>query len=421
MTHQFAHIADVHLGANRHGKMAELEIGAFARAMDICIARHVDFIIIAGDLFHIGVPSDLNTVRQAVVKMREVAERGIPIYAIYGSHDYTPTSTSIIDVIESAGLLTKIVKPNVVDDTLKLECVEDERTGAKLVGISARRMGLEREYYDMLDRDDLERLDGFKIFAFHCGIDELKPEYLSRMDSIPISLFPKGFDYYAGGHVHQHSEHDLPGYDRIVFPGPLFAGYGRDFEFTAKGERRGFYIVSFDQTVTDVEFVETGLVESMYKEYDLTGLNSSQGQEVLAESFGNLDVDGKIVVLKVRGELYGGKTSDIDFAHLQNLLYERGAIDVHLGRRGLASADYAAIKVSGDDVTVIEERIFKENIGTVRTDIPELQGDSGVKLSLELLRVLKEDRSPAENKKDYEARMLKDALGVLQLKGVFEK
>jgi hypothetical protein len=419
--HQFAHIADVHLGANRHGKMAELEIDAFARAMDICITRKVDFIIVAGDLFHVGVPSDLNAVRQAVAKMREVNEHDIPIYAIYGSHDYTPTGTSIIDVIESAGLLTKIVKPTVIDGTLKLECVEHARTGAKLVGISARRMGLEREYYDMLDRDDLERLEGFKIFAFHSGIDELKPEYLSRMDSIPTSLLPKGFDYYAGGHVHQHSEHHLLGYDRIVFPGPLFAGYGRDFEFTAKGERRGFYIVSFDQAVADVEFVETGLIESMFKEYDLTGLNSSRAQDTLTESFGNLDVDGKIVVLKIRGELSGGKTSDIDFVQLQNLLYERGAIDVHLGRRGLASADYAAIKVAGEDVTVIEERLFKENIGTVRTDIAELQSDSGVKLSHELLRVLKEDRSPAENKKDYEARMLENALGVLQLKGAFEK
>ena len=143
--HHFAHIADVHLGANRQGKMAELEIGAFVRAMDICIARKVDFIVIAGDLFHVGVPSDLKTVKQAVAKMREVAENDIPIYAIYGSHDYTPTGTSIIDVIESAGLLTKIVRPIVVDGRLKLECVEDARTGAKLVGISARRMGLERE------------------------------------------------------------------------------------------------------------------------------------------------------------------------------------------------------------------------------------------------------------------------------------
>ena len=57
----------------------------------------------------------------------------------------------------------------------------------------------------------------------------------------------------------------------------------------------------------------------------------------------------------------------------------------------------------------------------MHTNIPELQGDSGVKHSLELLRVLKEDKNTAENKKEYETRMIQDALGVLQLKGAFEK
>src|SRR5665647_2513241 len=85
----------------------------------------------------------------------------------------------------------------------------------------------------------------------------------------------------------------------------------------------------YKRQVTDVEFVETGLVESMFKEYNLSGLNSSRAQDTLAESFGSLDIDGKIVVLKIRGELSGGKTSDIDFVHLQNLLYDRGAVDVH--------------------------------------------------------------------------------------------
>ena len=65
--------------------------------------------------------------------MREVTEHGIPIYAIYGSHDYTPTSTSIIDVIASAGLLTKIVKPQVIDGTLKLECVDVAQRPDQLV------------------------------------------------------------------------------------------------------------------------------------------------------------------------------------------------------------------------------------------------------------------------------------------------
>ena len=80
--------------------MEKLEIETFSRAMDICIERKVDFILICGDLFHVGIP-DLTVVKEAITKMREVRQQGIPIYAIYGSHDYTPTGTSIIDIIES--------------------------------------------------------------------------------------------------------------------------------------------------------------------------------------------------------------------------------------------------------------------------------------------------------------------------------
>ncbi len=197
--------------------MEKLEIETFSRAMDICIQRKVDFILICGDLFHVGIP-DLTVVKEAVTKMREVRQQGIPIYAIYGSHDYTPTGTSIIDIIESAGLLTNVVKGRVEDGKLKLDFVQDERTRAKLVGISARKLGLERKYYEILDREILEREEGFKIFAFHSGLDEFKPDYLSQMETIPISFFPRGFDYYAGGHIHDRSENSLPGYEKVVFP-----------------------------------------------------------------------------------------------------------------------------------------------------------------------------------------------------------
>jgi hypothetical protein len=41
----------------------------------------------------------------------------------------------------------------------------------------------------MLDSEDLERLSGFKIFAFHIGLDEFKPEYLRQMDTVSISSY----------------------------------------------------------------------------------------------------------------------------------------------------------------------------------------------------------------------------------------
>ena len=71
--------------------------------------RLIYFILISGDLFHSNAPARLKVVKLAVAKMRWVTEQGIPIYVIFGNHDHSATSTSLIEVIESAGLLRNIL------------------------------------------------------------------------------------------------------------------------------------------------------------------------------------------------------------------------------------------------------------------------------------------------------------------------
>jgi DNA repair exonuclease SbcCD nuclease subunit len=399
--------------------MEKLETETFSKAMDICIQRKVDFILICGDLFHVGIP-DLAVVREAIVKMREVRQQGIPIYVIYGSHDYTPTGTSIIDLIESAGLIVNVAKGRVEDGKLKLDFFQDERTRAKLVGISARKIGLESKYYEILDRESLELEEGFKIFAFHSGLDEFKPEYLSQMETVPISFFPRGFDYYAGGHIHDNSENRLPGYERVVFPGPLFSGNVRDLEKTAKGQKRGFYIIGFEDKVESLEFVELKLVSGVYFGHDVTGQNSLQTQKDLKEKISQLDVKDKFVVLRIRGELSGGKTSDLNFPDLREILFQGGALYLHLNRYGLTSKDYVAFKAAGEDIDAIESKLFQDNIGSVNLSIPALQRDSGVKLSQDLLRSLRGMPKPNESKQAYEDRLREQALELLGLGESFE-
>lgn len=417
--HKFAHMADIHLGANREPTLEKLEIETFRKAMDKCIEEKVDFILICGDLFHVGIP-DLGVVREAVIKMKEVKDKGIPIYLIYGSHDYTPTGTSIIDVLESAGLITKIVKGKVIDGKLKLEFFTDPKTKAKLVGISARKIGLESKYYEILDRESLENEDGFKIFAFHSGLNEFKPAYLSQMETIPVSYLPKGFDYYAGGHVHDRSENSLLGYEKVVFPGPLFIGYGRDLEQIAKGEKRGFYIVSFSDKVEKIEFLEMKSLEGIYFEYNASYKNALQVQKELKEKLSKLDVKDKMAALKIKGELSGGKTSDIDFLQLKNMLIESGAIYIYLNRHGLTSKEYAAVKVMGEDIATIERKLFTENVGSIKVSNGSLKGEKGALLAIELLKMLRQETKLNESKKDYEARMLEHGIETLQLSEVFK-
>ncbi len=417
---RFAHMADVHLGAHREGTLKELEMRSFNAAMDRCMKTGVDFILISGDLFHVGIP-DLTMVNESIKKIREVREAKIPIYVIYGSHDYTPTSTSIIDILDTAGLLTKVMRYELSEDRLRLEFLNDPKTGAKLTGISARRIGLESKNYEILDKKSLEDEEGFRIFAFHSGITEFKPEYLSQMETISISYFPRGLDYYAGGHIHERGEYSLPGYERVVFPGPLFTGYGRDVETTARGEKRGFYIVEFDEKVRRVQFVENETFPGSFIEVEADGKNSVQVGNELDDAVRGKDVDGRVVVLKVRGELSGGKTSDIDFAKLRSRLMESGALYVYINRYGLTSKEFAVPTLGGEDPATIERNLFSQRIQNVHVSSNALKGEPGAALARELLKSLRVESSQGESKREYVDRMLEGGVQTLNIGQMFDE
>ena len=411
---KFAHLADIHIGANRDPVLEKLELAAFSKAMETCVQEKVDFVLIAGDLFHANLP-DMHVANEAVKKMKEVKDAGIPIYVIYGSHDYSPNATSIIDILDSTGLIKKVVKGEVVDGKLRLEVFTDPKTKAKLVGISGRKAGLEKNYFEILDREHLEEEQGFKIFAFHSAISELKPELLAQMESVPVSLLPKGFNYYASGHVHRRTESGFPGYERVVFPGTLFAGYPRDLEDTAKGEERGFYIVYFDDIVQDVKFIEISVCGFEYFEYDVTDKNSVQARKALLDKLGKIEVQDKIAVVKIKGTLSGGKTSEVSSSEIRDLLKDNGALDVIVNRYGLSSKDYTPVAVMDEDVPAVESRLLRENIGAVKVSVEELKADKGAKLAEDLLKILRQEQRVNETKKDYEERVQKHAWASLGL------
>jgi len=412
--HKFAHISDCHLGFQSSKALRQKELHAFKEAMDTCMEKGVDFIIISGDLFHANIPN-MNIANRAAQKLHEVRESGIPIYVVYGSHDYSPNNSSIVDLLVSAGVLTKIVKAEPKEGALKLRFTEDQKTGAKLAGMSARRRGLERDYFERLDHEVLKREKGFKIFVFHSAISELKPEFLADMDSIPASMLPPGFDYYAGGHLHKAVKGKDKGHPKINFPGPLFAGYPKDLELNAKDEKRGFFIVYFDDQVEKVERVNLDIGSYEFLEHDAEDKASDQVQKELKSKIDETQPENKIVLMKVKGRLASGKTSDIDFQSLTKRLYDMNALFVKINRSGLRSKEYEEIEVRGENAEEIEKKLFEESIGSLKPKNEILQGKKGVNLSLDLLHTLGADQPSNETKKDYEERIVKEGLEKLGL------
>ena len=106
---KFAHMGDCHLGGWRQPELQELNFQCFQKAVDLCIKNKVDFILIAGDLFDSAYPP-IETIKEAFNKFRKIKEARIPVFLIAGSHDYSASGKTFLDVLEKAGLCKNVSK-----------------------------------------------------------------------------------------------------------------------------------------------------------------------------------------------------------------------------------------------------------------------------------------------------------------------
>jgi len=413
---QFAHMSDIHLGFQKQENLQKIEQKVFESALDECIKRKVDFILIPGDLFHVNIP-EMRVQKFAFAKFRQVHEHKIPVYVVYGSHDFSPVSNSVIDLLNETGYITKVTRvKESTEEKITFDFIKDEKTGVKIVGLPGLKVGKDEIYYQKLDREYLESQPGFKIFLFHGGIDELKTETGPETDFMPLSLLPKGFKYYAGGHMHDFLHQKYPEYAHVVYPGTLFAGYHSDLENNAKGKKRGIVFVEFDDNIKNVEFVPVDNAEYEIIEVDSAKKRSTDVNIELLEKIRALEPENKIIIIKIEGELSEGKTTDIDFTKIKDELQQKSVLDIKINRNQLTSKEYTITQANGKDKYEIETNIFSENIGEIRLEEKELVGNAGVQTAKRLLREITQSILDNEKKSDYNKRIEQSAIEILGLK-----
>jgi len=420
--YKFAHITDCHLGSWRNPKLRDLNLQAFERAILISIKEQVDFILITGDFFDVNIPQ-LAPVKKAVEILKCARDSGIPIYMIYGSHDFNTANISMIDILHSAELFIKPTEFQFNSDSVMLKFFVDKKTGAKITGISGRRVGLDKEIYEKLDKKKLESEDGFKIFLLHRGIQEILPLNIQFRDSIPISLVPKGFDYYGGGHIHKRVEKKIDN-SVIIYPGPLFGSTFQDLEETAKGEKRGFYIISFDKQIFERKFIEIKVAEVLYKEIFSQKWSSEKLKDEITKNISELEVKNKIVLIKVKGKLFG-KRSNIDFGKFGLDISKRGAILSFININNLSTDEARSIVMQSSNKFDIEREIFHESIKNFQTESTlsikvknqinsKLTGKPGENISISLLDILRNEKLENENTSTYDDRIISYAKSVFE-------
>ncbi len=313
---KFAHIADAHLGYEQYRlpyRAAEFA-EAFRRAVEISVREDVDFILISGDLFHQSRPSP-ETLKEAIEILSIPRDRGIPVFAIEGNHDRTQRRISAYHLLEGLGLLNLV---GLRDEEVENEHLRSRRLGNKFLvrgifekdGGSIEIHGMRYMSAAWLEKNPLDKIfkpKGDAILMLHQGIKELVEDMMgilpeSQRDYFELRLgdLPKGYLYYALGHIHKNFEttYDI---GKLVYPGSLqrwdFGDYeiryrwdGRAFK-ARDGTRKGFYIVE-DWNPRFVELNVRPFVDIRIEADEETAKRELErlGKEIPTEAFVRLDL-----------------------------------------------------------------------------------------------------------------------------------
>jgi len=401
---KFAHMADCHLGSWREPKLQDVNNAAFVMAIDKCIKEEVDFVLIAGDLFNTALPA-IENIKLAVEQLKRLKDSHIPIYTIEGSHDMSPSGKTMLDVLDSAGLTINVVKGEQnAEGKLQLKFTEDTKTGIKITGLIGKKGGLEKNYYHELSRENLEAEKGYKIFMFHTALTELKTKELANMDSMPISLLPAGFNYYAGGHVHIVDKKDFEGYQNVIYPGPIWPNSFSELEKLGCG---GFVIVENDKA--QQIRLEPRQVVSVCINAD--GKNPAETEQEIIDGFKNKDIANSVVTLRVEGKLRKGKITEINFKKIFEELYSQGAYFIMKNTDKLTTQEFEEVKINENTAEEIEEKIINEHSGQLKV----YEKEDEKRITKELLQRMTAEKQEGEKNSDFEKRVKEEIDNVLSI------
>ncbi len=199
---------------------------SFNEAIDTTIKDHVNFVIFAGDIFHVPNPSG-----RAIVEfgnaLKRLKQNSIDSFFILGEHDISRIRATPVPWIYHNLEYSKYIgngRPSIYKDVL-------------IVGFDKRRP-TEIETFEndfAIANKTAKEHKGHKILVLHQGISEIN-KFAGELNSVDL---PNNFTYYAMGHLH---EKELKRFSHLG--GPLV--YPGSIEMINEGikeTQKGFYEV----------------------------------------------------------------------------------------------------------------------------------------------------------------------------------
>ena len=225
----FSHISDTHLGLVQYGSEERTQdvYDTFNQAIDTSIKDHVNFVLFAGDIFHIPNPNGTAIVQMAN-GLKRLKQNNIDSFFILGEHDISRIRTTPIPyVYHNLEFSRYIGQGNPI-----------EYKGILLAGFDKIRKAEISQYEEKFTEIDkaVQNHTGHKILMLHQGITEFN-KFAGEIHSTDL---PKNFTYYAMGHLH---DKDIRQFNHLS--GPI--AYPGSSELTTsegiKDTKKGFFEV----------------------------------------------------------------------------------------------------------------------------------------------------------------------------------
>ena len=339
---KFAHLADCHLGSWRIQELQDLNMQCFRKAIDVCIQEKVEFVLMAGDIFDSAYPP-IETLKDAFHEFKRLKEAGIPCFIIAGSHDYSASGKTFLDVLEKAGLCKNacIIDENSREGTIMLNPILYKQTA--IFGYPGKKTGME---IPEIRKIRLNEAPGFyKILMLHTVMEFAKGNL--PIDAVKENEVPKA-DYYALGHLHIETNEK-----NFIYAGPVFPNNFQELEELKGGK---FYIVEtyprlfpkkIDLKLKDIELL------------DLEIENTMIANEVILKELSKRTLKNKILMIKLSGVVKRGKLSNINFTEIERYAKERGAFCI-LKSLSQLNLEEPMIIQNTDNIETLEEEIIQQ-------------------------------------------------------------
>ncbi|NMH73355.1 DNA repair exonuclease [Bacillus sp. RO2] len=315
---RFLHAADLHLDSPFKGlshlpqqifdQIRKSTFQSLTNLMNAAIHHHVDFVLLAGDLFDLEQRSLIAqaTLRKELLRLNEA---GIQVYIIHGNHDYLTDDHTLFKYPDNVHIFTgEVERKTYLKDKEELACI---------YGFSYKQRHLTENMTSYYEKED-------KTIPFHIGM--LHGNFSGREEHDPYApftlpdLLDKEFHYWALGHIHKREI--LHYHPPIVYPGNIQGRHKKE-----QGDKGCYLVDLLEDGIPELTYIETSAIQWEELEIPINELQSvDQLMEKTKQAVDAIRLEGKGKLLRLtytgNGNLHGFLQEESNQEELQLLLNE---------------------------------------------------------------------------------------------------